>query len=370
MEHYEETHGVIIGAHDMNSVYAAINPILKKNVNGSVELTFGMYYKPFDPDAQDFIRNPLISLLSNEAKLKLNFRNKWYDLVVKSCAEDSVNSIFNYVCKDIYVNELSKNGFRTELDPELENNQGTVTDLAETILLDTDWTVDRENSDIIVETKIEPLYIGTLNQDIKVKLVNKYLPDQYAEDVEDQPGIANGTAETEIEIKKGAEVLFFYSDIAENKRHPQILCRWGTYIQGSSLQWKVMNPYIFDIPEDDPNISKINPENLASNWDRDGYLTDINDDIIVNAYNYEVLDDVFYIDSDLEYNIPSIVENALDIYDLARGEKVIKSQYSGYDPDLDKFIFKFCKKDENGDIDTDQEYYGYAKTDILSSHLA
>ena len=71
MEHYEETQGIVIGAYDMNSVYAAINPILKKNVNGSVELTFGMYYKPFDPDAQDFIINPFNALLLNEAKVKL-----------------------------------------------------------------------------------------------------------------------------------------------------------------------------------------------------------------------------------------------------------------------------------------------------------
>ena len=53
-----------------------------------------------------------------------------------------------------------------------------------------------------METKVEPLYIGTLNQDIKVKLVNKYLPDQYAEGIEDQPGIDNGTTETEINIEK------------------------------------------------------------------------------------------------------------------------------------------------------------------------
>ena len=66
------------------------------------------------------------------------------------------------------------------------------------------------------------------------KLVNKYLPDQYAEGIEDQPGIDNGTTETEINIEKGTEVLFFYSDIAENKKHPQILCRWGRYLVDSN----------------------------------------------------------------------------------------------------------------------------------------
>jgi hypothetical protein len=170
-----------------------------------------------------------------------------------------------------------------------------------------------------------------------------------------------------IEIPKGTEVLFFYSDIAENKRHPQILCRWGNYLQGTSPQWKVMNPYIFNIPEDDPSISMINPESLASNWDRDGYLTDVNGDTIVNAFNYEVITDVFYADSELEYNIPNITTEALDIYDAARGEKVIKSQRSGYDPDLEKFIFKYYHKNDTGKI---VEYYGYTKTQVLTSDLA
>ena len=58
------------------------------------------------------------------------------------------------------------------------------------------------------------------------------------------------------------------------------------------------------------------------------------------------------------------------VYDRARSEKVIKSQLSGYDPDTDKFIFKFYKKNENGEPDTTKEYYGYAKVDILSSKLA
>jgi hypothetical protein len=66
------------------------------------------------------------------------------------------------------------------------------------------------------------------------------------------------------------------------------------------------------------------------------YLTDANEDIIINSYNYQIVyPDVYYINSDTEYNIPSVTTEKVDIYDYARGEKVIKSQYSGYDPDLD-----------------------------------
>jgi hypothetical protein len=192
MEHYEETTGIIIGAHDMNSPYAAVNPILKENVNGSVDLTFTLYYKVFDPDLMDFNENPFVSmnLLSNEAKIKLKYRGKWHNLIIKNRVEDSTNYTFTYTCKDLYVNELNKNGFKVELDVELENNQGTITELATTILEDTDWEVvpteplnksaDDVNiySDAIVETKIEPLYVGTLNQKIDVLKLSNYTPDE------------------------------------------------------------------------------------------------------------------------------------------------------------------------------------------------
>lgn len=335
MEHYEETQGIIIGAHDMDSVYAAVNPILKKNINGSIDLTFGLYYKVFDPDVGEFCTNPFTSILGNETKIKVYFRKKWYDLIVKNRVEDSTNFLFNYTCKDIYVNELNKNGFKVELDVELENNQGTAPQLAETILDDTDWTVDTEHSDILVETKIEPLYIGTLNRSVEIKMVNKYVPEDLL-DVSDQPETYT--------LPKGVDVLFFYSDITENKKHPQLLCRFAEENGVKVYQ--------------DPSI---NPE---------AYKTDANEDIIINACNYATVDNVLFLNLEEKSNIPNIIENELLVYDKARGEKVIKSQLSGYDPDTDKFIFKFYKKNENGEPDTTKEYYGYAKVDILSSKLA
>jgi hypothetical protein len=219
IEHYEETRGIIIGAHDMDSVYGVINPILKTNINGNVELTFSLYHKVFDPDTLEFSINPFAQLLVNEAKIKLYFRDKWYDLVVKNCVEDSENYLFNYICKDLYINELNKNGFKVELDTELENNQGTIIKLAETILTDTDWEIDKEGSQTIIETKIEPLYLGTLNQDVTVSLVNEYVSDEFA-DMEGQWEYENGKPVQSITIEKGSELLFFYSDIIENKKQP------------------------------------------------------------------------------------------------------------------------------------------------------
>lgn len=330
MKHFEETRGLIIGAHDMDSKYAAVNAQLKTNVNGSVTLTFTMYYKLFDEDAMDFVINPLAAALTNERKIKLHFRDKWYDMVIKNCVEDSSSYSFTYTCSDIYINELSKNGFKVELDAKLENNQGTVTEVAETILSGTDWHIapikedaptgyEGPYSDIIVQTNIEPLYRGVLNQSIEVELVNTYTPDEYADmDVED-------AAVTKID--KGQTVYFFYSDINKNAVQPQILYR------------------------------------------KDGnYLRDVNEDIITNAYNYRIVSpEVLYVDKTAAYDVPNICysenDSSFEVYDKARGEKVIRSPKTGYDPDMDKFITVY--KDKNGNI-----FYGYTTLESISSDLA
>ena len=347
MEHYEETNGIIIGAHNMDSPYAAANPIFKENVNGSVELGFTLYYKVFDSDTGEYENNPFVTLVANERKIKLHYHNKWYDLIVKNRVEDSSNYSFAYTCKDLYINELNKNGFKVELDTELENNQGTIIDISETILDDTDWEVApisqkaSQNyvgpySDILVETKVEPLYLGKLSRRVNVEKLLDYVPDDHLT-TDDQP-------ETFV-LPAGSKVLFFYSEISENKKHPQILCRFG----------KDGNTTIYRSP--------VNEDGTLTGY----YEMDPNEDIITNACNYVVSDAVTYMDLEEAYDIPSIIDERLSIYEYARGEKVIKSQKSGYDPDTDKFIFKYYKKDDNGNIDDTIEYYGYAKVDILSS---
>jgi hypothetical protein len=285
MEHFEETQGVIIGSDNMDSVYSVVNPIFKENINGNVELTFSIYYKIFDPDAMDFSMNPFVSMLTNEAKIKLKFRDKWYDLIIKNCVEDSSNYMFTYTCKDFYVNELNKNGFKVELDSELENNQGTVTELGKIILKDTDWEIDTEKSDLIVETKVEPLYVGNLKYNITIKKVNNYIPDT-----------SMYTDANEIEkifpdvwtIQKNTPVLFFYSDITDKKPEPQILAVFEKDAKGKPI-------YI--------------PPSMESK-----YVLDVNEDVITNGCNYRIL--YYGSNHKIEYADSSFKDNLINIVDL------------------------------------------------------
>ena len=165
-QYYKETKILEIGSSTMSAPNRAINITLTENVNGSKTLTFSMYYKYIDNESGELVENPWINLLTNERKLKLWYgddpNNKkpeeWYDFLIKNVNENSEEHLYTYTANDYFINELSKTGYDVVLSTELENSTGTVTDLAETVLKDTDWKVDFENSDNIKQFNKEALY--------------------------------------------------------------------------------------------------------------------------------------------------------------------------------------------------------------------
>lgn len=165
-EHYEERKIAIIGSNTMVTQWRAIEPKLVSNVNGTNILTFKMYYNYIDTETGKKEQNPIINLLVNERKIKCLWKNKWYDLVIKSCQEDSSGKSITYTCKDLFINELSKTGFNLQLDTELKNNQGTVKELATTILNGTDWQLG--DCDIIKQYIEEPVYEVLVANDFTV----------------------------------------------------------------------------------------------------------------------------------------------------------------------------------------------------------
>lgn len=161
----------ILGSDIMTTPYKAISPRLTTNINGTSTLDFQMPHSYFDEDSREYVTNPYENLLVNERTVKLHYKNKWYDFVLKNISEDSVSNVFEYHCIDIYINELSKNGFNLEFASDLKNNQGTVEELGAKILEGTDWSIG-ENSEDILESIEEPLYLCTTKSAIKIKALN------------------------------------------------------------------------------------------------------------------------------------------------------------------------------------------------------
>lgn len=146
----------IIGSDTMNTPIRAFEPKLIRQTNGTNKLIFQIFYRYYDEDEEDFKLNPFINLLVNERKVKLFYDNNWFDFVIKQIQEDSQKYTFTYTCEDLYISELSKNGYNLIFDTELENNMGTVTELGNAILEGTDWKVGP--SDIIKQKNEEALY--------------------------------------------------------------------------------------------------------------------------------------------------------------------------------------------------------------------
>ena len=113
-----------------------------------------MYHQYIDTITGEKTKNVFSDLLTNERKVKLQYDGQWYDFLVKSVNKVSTNYLYSYELVDAFVNELSKNGFNVVLDTSIENNLGTPKELAEKVLVDTDWKVKSDN---FIETQEEAL---------------------------------------------------------------------------------------------------------------------------------------------------------------------------------------------------------------------
>lgn len=163
--HYEERKLCVIGSNTMTDGSRALEPNLVLNVNGTHTLTFKLYLSYIDTTTGERIDNPFVKLLVNERKVKAYWDNgqedindKWYDLVVKDISEDSDSNTVAYTCEDLFINELGKSGFELNFSDEANNNQGTIYELATAVLDGTDWKLDEENTDHLLQTQEEALY--------------------------------------------------------------------------------------------------------------------------------------------------------------------------------------------------------------------
>jgi hypothetical protein len=120
----------VIGSSTMKSQAKAFDISLTRSTNGVKKLTFKLYKKFVDTSTGEIVSNPFVDYLVNERKVKLFYKNKWHDFIVKQIDGNSNSHLYTYSLEDAFVLELSKNGFSVVLDEGLNNNNGTVKELA------------------------------------------------------------------------------------------------------------------------------------------------------------------------------------------------------------------------------------------------
>lgn len=300
IQHHKETKLCVIGSNVMDSPLRASQAKLVSKINGENTLTFNLYSRYYNEDSEQIESNPFLKLLVNERKVKLRLGSlgsadcEWYDFIIKEVKENSDNKAFSYTCKDLFINELSKTGFGIQLDPELENNMGTICQLAETILDESDWQVG-DNNDIIDQTKEEPLYALKLNKS--------------------QTAINMQDTQDKMFIEAGKIIYVFYSDITNKETNLQFLyCKDEEYqVDDDRVITNSKNWYITNVSYSDeiPSIA----ETLELSYDFRGdkliYQQVTLFDQAINQYVkiYEKDEKEYYGYQTIEYITPTAVKN-------------------------------------------------------------
>lgn len=282
-QYYKEIRLCTIGSNTMDSLARCVNPKLVRKVNGENTLTFTMYYQYVDTETGEKVYNPFIPYMVNERKVKLKYNGKWYDFLVKQIQENSETKAFTYTCKDQFVNELSKSGFDLVLDNELENNMGTITKLATTILEGSDWKLDENDTSDLKQYKEEPLYRVQLGAEITA---------------------TNMLDKTEIVIAKDGHIYVFYSSIKDKKSQWQFL-----YTEDS---FKVNDDLLID--REHPNYI------IDVNYEENGYPSFV-------ALN-------------------STGQPIVEISTSYHGERLIRQTQTKYDATIDKYVGVYEKEGE------------------------
>lgn len=245
---YKESKKCTIGSNKMQDAavaHRAYDISLTKNVNGSKTLSFKLAYVYVDTQTGEKVANPFVGMLANEVAVRLTKGEKSYDFVIKGISEDTKSHICTYTAEDLYVQELSKNGFGVILDREKNNNIGTNVELAKEVLEGTDWVVDDKGSDVCVQTQDEALYL------IK-------LPDAGLENVYQiiDPAKEKGTGKEIPETIPSGYALAFYSSCQGKPRRFQFVWLSGIdengdgnykldedgYILNKNCQYYIDNP--------------------------------------------------------------------------------------------------------------------------------
>src|SRR5574344_1516636 len=151
----------ILSAKD--SPIGASNPPLTQNINGVKEFSFSLPRHYMDNEKLE--KNPLIGELVEESKIKVLVGKKWHDFIIKNIGEDKESDRIIYSCQDLASVELGKRGTEIVLNTELENNYGTVEELAKKVLKYSGYSLGKD-SEKPYESREEALYIMRLNTDL------------------------------------------------------------------------------------------------------------------------------------------------------------------------------------------------------------
>ena len=295
---FKERKIAVIGSDTMKSQARALEPNLVEELNGTTTFTFRMYYTYTDNITGETYENPFGKYLINERKVKVFWKNKWYDLVIKKCQEDTSKKSVTYTCKDLFINELSKQGYSLEFDTELENNVGTAKELATAVLEGSTWQYDAAASTPIIQLTEGPVYEVTTSTSFNATRQRQ-------------------TGDSNITIPANKTILVFYDTIVNAQT-------------GTTNNVQVQFLYAVN-----------------------GYTTDINDMLVTNGDCYGITATCTRNGNNIQVTRNSLLLFTIDlsvgVSTRYRAKRLVRSQRSEYDPLLDRYVL-LCKNSSGKEI--------------------
>lgn len=314
---------------DNNVLIRALEPKFVVNVNGTHQFTFKMYTSYIDFITGEKIINPYLDYLVNERKIKVKWENEWYDFLIKDITENSKDKSITYICEDLFITELGRNGYNLEFDTDLQNNIGTASELVNKILHNSSWKYDEENSDEIYQKIEEPVFEATVSADFQA-ILQKPSGDEEGQGISAQ-----------------AQILIFYSSLT-----------------AASKKANTGNPVDIQFWYDSSEYETEQNEMLVLNgncYSLNGcYIQEIdtkdNDEIVTLQYN--IYKNCIRNNQGISYsNLFFSINFSNGISSRYRAKRLVNSQDMEYDELLGRYVYKY-------DI-IFNKYKGYNKGDIV-----
>lgn len=240
-----EEKGVIIGAHDMSYPGKATNIVLKREIKGTNTLTFQLPDRYFDSLKGDFVRNEFADLVAPETKLKLFYKDRWFEFFVKKVDDKKQFKSYmkSFTCTDAFIDELSRNGYGITYDTELNNNVEEIGVFTEETLEDSIWQYHPENNwGDFTEYKEEKLYripISCFGGSINGYKLNFELEQEQRDEIKEK----TGTDFVENVFTGDSRPVELSDDLARG-------FFWDEYVEGGTTRNALTKEYHTDIPND------------------------------------------------------------------------------------------------------------------------
>lgn len=193
---------LIIGADTMTYDGRATAVKLTRKVNGTNTLTFQMLDSFFDSQLGEMVYNDFIDELFAERKVKLFYKEKWFEFYIKNVKEEKKhNSVLKtFSCEDAFIDELARNGYGITFDEELYNNVEEIGTFTEEVLEDSIWEYEPEyNWGDFTEYTEEKLFKISLSN-FKGQKINAYKLQYYYDDFSETIKNVNNGQERDIEL--------------------------------------------------------------------------------------------------------------------------------------------------------------------------